>query len=339
MMGKREAFNNIVDGKGADRIPVVMCVSSLPSAQAGIPFPETLFDPEKMAGTQLDAQRRLGYDGFITSYVTLSGMLAGHLPDSEGNTGMGSDTIHSYEDLDKLAPYDPAKDPCLAVTKKAAESLRKEAPDEPILAIIQPASGLAFDLMGAKTGFKSMVKDHEFFRAVCDRVEDAAVAAYEALWDSEIDAFWFPTPNFGGYCISRNTYIKCIHDSNKRFYKRMQDAGVRMIHHTCGLYDDRLDLCLEEHNTCWHLADTSTKKIKDLYGDKMSLMGTIPSVRVLLEGTADEVYKFAYQECIDAAQDGRFILSGDCDVPPDTADENIFAVIKAAKDAEKVIFG
>lgn len=42
---------------------------------------------------------------------------------------------------------------------------------------------------------------------------------------------------------------------------------------------------------------------------------------------------------MDAAQDGRFILSGDCDVPPGTSDENMKAAVRAAKDAEKILFG
>ena len=42
---------------------------------------------------------------------------------------------------------------------------------------------------------------------------------------------------------------------------------------------------------------------------------------------------------MDGARDGRFILSGDCDVSPLTPDENVKAVVRAAKDAEKVLFG
>ena len=58
-----------------------------------------------------------------------------------------------------------------------------------------------------------------------------------------------------------------------------------------------------------------------------------------MEGTPEEVYKYAYQECMDGARDGRFILSGDCDVSPMTPDENVIEAVRAAKDAEKVLFG
>lgn len=103
--------------------------------------------------------------------------------------------------------------------------------------------------------------------------------------------------------------------------------------------DDRFDLVLKESGDAWHISDTQTKKVKEEYGDKVALMGNIPCCSVLMEGTEKEVYEYAYQECMDGAKDGRFILSGDCDVSPLTSDENVIAVVRAAKDAEKVLFG
>ena len=70
----------------------------------------------------------------------------------------------------------------------------------------------------------------------------------------------------------------------------------------------------------------------------MALMGNIPCCSILMEGTEQEVYDYALQECLDGGYDGRFILSGDCDLSPLTPDENIVAAVRAAKDAEKILF-
>mgnify|MGYP002230492334 CR=1 FL=1 len=56
----------------------------------------------------------------------------------------------------------------------------------------------------------------------------------------------FPMPNFGGYCISRKSYEKCISQSNIRANKRIKDYGASIVIHTCGLYDDRFDLVLKD---------------------------------------------------------------------------------------------
>ena len=340
MMGKREAVKAILEGKGADRIPVIMNAFSLPVMQYGYNMLEVLTTPEKMAECMIGTRRRLGYDGLCAGAYSICGAIAGHLENFEGRISMdGKDTIRSVEDLEKLRPFEPEKDPMMQSLLKAIELMRKEEPDEPIFVILHHPTSEAFSLIGATPAFKTMIKNPEFFKKVAEYVEEASLAASRMIAKADIDFLWFPTPNFGGFCISRKAYEKNIYESNVRFVNKLKEDHIPVVLHTCGLYDDRLDLVLDEHGDAWHLADTTTKKIKDLYGDKVSLMGTIPSVRVMMEYEPDELYKYAYQECMDGAKDGRFILSADCDVPPSTSDENMKAVVQAAKDAEKVLFG
>ena len=341
MMGKREAVKAILEGKGADRIPVIMNAFSLPVARYGYTMPEALMDPEKLTKCMVGTRRELGYDGLCAgAYSGIARMMGGHLPNSEGKiVGDGDDVVHSLEDIKKLRPFKAEECMGLKGILKTIELMRKEEPDEPIFVIVHTPTAVAFTLMGAKPAFKAMVKNPELFRAISDYVEDAVVESCKVLTDGGVDFLWFPTPNFGGYCISRRSYEKCISESNIRALKRIKDDGAPIVLHTCGLYDDRFDLVLNESGDAWHITDTSTKKIKEEYGDKVALMGSIPCVSVLLEGTEEEVYQFSYKECMDAAKDGRFILSGDCDVPPSTPDENMRAAIRAAKDAEKVLFG
>lgn len=341
MMTKREAVRAILDGTGADRIPVIMNAFSLPVMQYGYTMPEVMMSPEKMTECMVGTRRRLGYDGLCAGvYGGIGPMMGGHLPDSEGNvTGMGEDVVHSMEDIEKLAPYDADKCPMLKTLVSTIKLMRETEPEEPIYVIVNVPAGIAFSLMGAKPAFRAMVKNTELFCALSDHVEDAVVESCKILMDAGVDFLWFPTPNFGGYCISRKTYEKCISKSNIHALKRIKKNGAWIVLHTCGLYDDRFDLVLDESGDAWHISDTSTKKIKEQYGDKVALMGSIPCVPVLMEGTEQEVYDFCYKECMDAAKDGRFILSGDCDVPPGTSDENMKAAVRAAKDAEKVLFG
>ncbi|MEG1505800.1 MAG: uroporphyrinogen decarboxylase family protein, partial [Lachnospiraceae bacterium] len=223
--------------------------------------------------------------------------------------------------------------------QKTIELMREAEPEEPIFAIVHVPSAVAFMLMGAKPAFKAMIKNPELFRTLSDYVEDAVVESCKVLVDAGLDFLWFPMPNFGGYCISRKSYETCISESNIRANKKIKEYGAKIIIHTCGPYDDRFDLVLKESGDAWHLSDTQTKKVKEEYGNQVSLMGTIPCCSVLMEGTEEEVYRFAYQECMDGAKDGRFILSGDCDVSPLTPDENVMASVRAAKDAEKTLFG
>ena len=109
MMGKREAVKAILEGKGADRIPVIMNAFSLPVARYGYTMPEVMASPEKMTECMAGVRRKLGYDGMCAGvYGGVAAMMGGHLPNSEGNiVGDGDDVVHSMEDIKKLRPYDP----------------------------------------------------------------------------------------------------------------------------------------------------------------------------------------------------------------------------------------
>ena len=344
MMEKREAVKALLEGKGADRIPIIMNAFSLPVMRYGYTMPEVMRGPEKLTECMVGTRQALGYDGLCAGvYGGIAAMMGGHLANSEGKViGDGDDVVHSFADIEKLRPYDVNQCMMMKNLLRTIRLMREEEPEEPeepVYAILHVPAAVAFTLMGAKPAFKAMIKNPELFLALCDYVEDAVVESCKVLMDAGLDFLWFPMPNFGGYCISRTSYEKCISQSNIRANRRIKECGASIVIHTCGLYDDRFDLVLKESGDAWHISDTQTKKVKEEYGDRVALMGNIPCCSILMEGNEKEVYDFAFQECMDGAKDGRFILSGDCDVSPLTPDENVKAVVKAAKDAEKVLFG
>ena len=108
MMGKREAVKAILEGRGADRIPVIMNAFSLPIVRYGYTIPEAMADPVKMTECMVGTRQKLGYDGLCVGvYGGIAAMMGGHLKNSEGRvSGDGEDVVHSMEDIEKLRPYD-----------------------------------------------------------------------------------------------------------------------------------------------------------------------------------------------------------------------------------------
>jgi uroporphyrinogen decarboxylase len=69
-------------------------------------------------------------------------------------------------------------------------------------------------------------------------------------------------------------------------------------------------------------------------GHKIRLMGNIPTIEVLAEGTPEDVKSHAAQ-CIRKTGGGQgLILSAGGAVPPDTPAENIDALVEAASSSE-----
>ncbi|TJX13748.1 hypothetical protein E9840_08485 [Tissierella creatinini] len=340
MLNKREIVKNILELKETPHIPVILNCFTFSVANYGYKMSEVLNNPEKWAESIMVTREKIGSDGLCGGlYNGFMASIAGHLKNSDGITSeTGEDTIHSLKDLDKLRSYNP--ETCINLNNilKTIELMRKEQPDEPIYVIIRNPAHTAFYLMGGKNAFRCMAKEPELFIKLSDTLEDILFSGVLKLIDAGVDFLWSPMPNFSGYCISRKTYEKCCWRSNIKYNKRIHDAGAKLVIHTCGKYDDRFDLVLEEYGDGWHISDTVTRKIKEKYGDKVALMGNIPCSSVLMEGTPEEVYKVAYEDCISGGKNGGFILSGDCDLSPLTPMENIKQVVKAAKDAEKVFY-
>lgn len=339
-LNKREIVKNILELKETNYIPVMLNVVSLSPALYNYEIPEILMDPEKFAECFMGTREKYGFDGLCAGLnMGVLMDMAGHLPNDEGViTGLGEETLHGVEDLDKLKAYDPEKSILLQNILKTIKIMRKEQPNEPIYVIVENPASNAVRLLGSQRAYRYMAKQPEVFLKVVEAIEGAMYAGVDKLCEAGVDFIWNPMPSLSGFCISKKTYEKCCWDSNKRFNKRIHDNGTKVIIHTCGKYDDRFDLVLQEYGDAWHLANTETKKVKEEYGDKIALMGTIPSTSVFLDGSPEEVYEFAYNECMVGCKNGGFILSGDCDLPPSTPEENIRQVIKAARDAEKVLY-
>ncbi|MCR6546932.1 uroporphyrinogen decarboxylase family protein [Dehalobacterium formicoaceticum] len=336
-LNKREITRDVLELKKTNYIPVILNAVTLSAAQYGYEIPEILASPEKYTECVMGTRKKLGFDGLCGGlYMGIPASIAGHLKNSRGMvSGNGEDTIHALEDLQKLKPYDP--DTCMNLKGTLAniEIMRKEQPNEPIYVIIGNPAHVAFSLMGAKNAFRVMMRNPEFFLKTAEMVEEWMYQGTSKIMEAGVDFLWIPMPNFSGYCISRNIYEKCCFDSNKRFNQRIHDAGTKLVIHTCGKYDDRMDLVLQEYGDGWHISDTVTAHVKEKYGDRVAIMGNIPCASVLMEGTPEQVYEAAFQDCMTGGKNGGFILSGDCDVSPLTPLENIKQVIRAARDAEK----
>ena len=79
------------------------------------------------------------------------------------------------------------------------------------------------------------------------------------------------------------------------------------------------------------MGDGDLGELKRLYGDKIVLKGNLSTTGVMLNGTPDEVTAAA-RHCIEAAAEGgRFILSTGDQLGRDTPEENMRAMLEAAR--------
>lgn len=125
----------------------------------------------------------------------------------------------------------------------------------------------------------------------------------------------------------------------KRYAEMAADAAVPTVLHSCGRSRALVDILAEETMvSCVNplevppMGDVDLAEVKAARGGQIALMGNLHTTALMLRGTADEVYAAAAHAIRAAGPRGGFILSTGDQCPPDTPDENLFALNRAAAD-------
>ena len=127
----------------------------------------------------------------------------------------------------------------------------------------------------------------------------------------------------------------------KKICRMAKEAGVLTMLHSCGKSMALLEMLAETDLNCVNpleappMGDVDLAEVKRLYGKKMSLMGNLQTTQVMLKGSPADVEEAAKKAMDDAGKDGGFLLSTGDQCGRDTPEENIFALVKAAKEYGK----
>ena len=339
-MRKKERIFALLDGEGVEYIPVLPLAAPLAIRRSGVAPGLAYSRPEVFADALMQSRRDLGYDGlWVGGFGGVVSAMGRGLTDKFGAPSVtGECVIHDPPDLEKLHPFEPQRDLKLEGLRQTIERIRQQEPDEPILTVVSnPASSAAL-LMDVGNFYINLIQDPDFVRAVIQAVTQPILDTVRALVEAGVDIIWAPAPVLGGSAISRKHYEQVCMDSCVTFSHRVRELGARLIVHTCGNWNDRFDLVMEEHAHGIHVSECDLAQFYRQYGSQTAIMGQIPSAPVMLMGTPEQVYQAAYADCLAAGGHGRFILSPDCGMPPHTPDENVRAMVRAARDAQKVLF-
>jgi uroporphyrinogen decarboxylase len=118
-----------------------------------------------------------------------------------------------------------------------------------------------------------------------------------------------------------------------------RQAGVLSGIHSCGKEMHVLEVCAEQTELDYinpleipPMGDSTLKEAKRRFGGRLAIMGNIHTTDVMLRGSPELVERESLQAILDAGEGGGFVLSTGDQCGRDTPDENIFALVNAAKE-------
>jgi len=142
-----------------------------------------------------------------------------------------------------------------------------------------------------------------------------------------------------GGMVSSEFYRKHILGHEKRYIDALAAKGGNVLFHNCGqcmsllgVYREMLDgEALESLSRPASGGDVSSlKEARQHLGDNVVMIGNFDQVKLLKDGTPEEIQKQVHEILNDTQEDGKFIFSTSDSIIPGTSKENIEALVEAA---------
>lgn len=194
-------------------------------------------------------------------------------------------------------------------------------------------------LRGMEQTFLDMALRPELAETMFSRCGDLAVQlSAEACRRFRLDWLWTGDDVSGqqSLMMSPEQWRRMIRPHLARIVEVGRAAGLPVAYHCCGnlrpIIGDLIEIGITVlnpiQNTC---SEMDPGELKREFGRDLAFMGGIDTQDLLPNGTAEEVRR-ATAELIEVmmADGGGYILAASHTVPPETPDENIFAMFEAA---------
>ena len=241
--------------------------------------------------------------------------------------------VSSEEDLAKLKLSDLDKDETINTVIKALRQTKAKIGDNYV--VTMTAWGpftLGARLVGEETMMKATFKKPAFVEKVVDFATDVLIHLYEPIVaDKTLEVISLADPTASGDLISRKQFEKFAVPPLKKFTDWAKSKGVHTLVHICGNTTDRLDLFPQTGASCISLDHkTDMAKAKEALHGKMCFGGNVDPVKIMLNGTVQDVENACKDVIKTAGTDGGFVLMPGCDIPPTVPYDNIRKFIQVA---------
>lgn len=242
--------------------------------------------------------------------------------------------INSIDDVLALRKSPNVKgDPNFRYVTSIVSKLRKALGDHvPIIGEVSSPFRCACMLRGTQNLFIDMYEQPDLVKRLVDYCVQPLTELAQMLLEAGADLTQTHCPVASREMISRKHYLEFVHPVHQALYADWeQRIGLPVLFHICGDWNDRLDLVADEGVSGVHIDRTDLVRAKELFGDRVSIMGNVPSTDVMLLGTPEDVERASVECMTKGGPGGGYLLGADCLLARDTPAENVRAMVRAAE--------
>lgn len=329
-MTPKSRILSAVYGGRVDRTPVG-CITSVATHEqmdkTGVSFPEAHTEPEAMATLAAASYEILGWDTIKVPFGVWNLAAALGAPMDWGDRNRWPDGKHPIysEPREVKVPANLLEKPSTSAVIEAIKILRNKYPHVAIVGSVMGPVTQSFHLIGVENVMRMIAADptkilefFEIFKEPVIEYAQAQVAAGADLLDYADHAT--------GGLVSANTYKTMVMPIHKKIVSQIM---CPLVLHICGDTLDRLEFINEAGFPCFNIDSlVDPYEAKMVVKDNLSLWGGVSNIKAILQGTPSEVKEEAFK----AMEAGYEILGNECTVPLQSKDENLIAMVDAARE-------
>lgn len=335
-MSSLERIVSAIKLEKPDRVPVVTLAINRCLRVAGLTTKECLRDPEKMAKGKLAASERFGDDAIVagTDLFVEPEALGSTVTVYEHTAVVTEYFIKEKSDIEKLKIPDPKTDGRMPFVCEEIRLLKKAVGDTKI---VVPVTGgpvtTASQLYGPEQLLIAMIEDPKWVHRLLRICADTSLKYWAALVEAGAHAIVLLDPFTANTILSPEQYEEFAMPYIKEIFEFSWSKGVVGVNHVCA----DTSMIWEQMSSVGALAlqvdyPISMADCKKQVGAKICISGNVHPIDYMLYGTPESVYWKCREVIEESANGSGFILGSGCDLNPDTPEENILAMVQAAKD-------
>lgn len=324
-MTPRQRVFATVHGQRRDRIPVTPLFMQFAARFIGRTFRDYYLDGAVLAEAQVAVAAAFGTDhvavlGEPWAEADSYGMPLDYPPEGVGiPRGF---LLRSRADVDALPELDPHAMPRLRQRLVCIERLRAAEPDQCVVGWVEGPFAEYVDLRGMQEAMTDLYDDPDLFHAAAERLVRGAARFAAAQRDAGADIIG--VGDAAASLIGPALYGRHVLPWQQRLIAAIRATGALVKLHMCGNIAPILPLAATtgaDILDCDWMVDLAAAR--RAVGPDMTLAGNFNPAGVLLRGAPPDIAEAA-RRCIRDAG-ARFILQPGCEVPPDTAHDNLRA--------------
>jgi MtaA/CmuA family methyltransferase len=324
----------VIEGAAVDSLPLMPITMMFAARMAGVPYGRYAADYRVLVETQLRVAEMFDFD-FVSCISDPAreaadcGADVRYFDDQPPAINEANAVLADKSRLASLKSPDPLGGGRMHDRVNAAAAFRDAVGDDKLIeGWIEGPCAEAADLRGINTLMTDFFEDPVFVRDLFEFVHGMELAFARAQIEAGVDIIGIG--DAAASLIGPALYEEFVWPFEKRLVVDIHAMGAGVRLHICGNTNSildgmgRLKCDIVDLDYFASIADG-----RRAMGPDQVLLGNIDPVRVLRDGTADEVTA-AIAECHRQAGP-RYIVSAGCEVPRDTPPENVHALRRYAR--------